>query len=77
MLDYVGYNYYRSTDKLTRNQKIMKRTNFKLAYNELIQFFEKELLNDDQLFLAIKRYYDYHYKRKMNEFEINDKLSTN
>lgn len=76
-LDYVGYNYYRSTDKLTRNQKIMKRTNFKLAYNELIQFFEKELLNDDQLFLAIKRYYDYHYKRKMNEFEINDKLSTN
>lgn len=71
-LDYIGYNYYRSTTKLTKNQKIMKRTNFKLAYDELINFFEKELSNENELFLVIKEYYDYHYKRKMNEFETND-----
>lgn len=75
-LDYVGYNYYRSTTKLTQSQKIMKSTNFKLAYNNLIQFFEKELTNESELFLIIKHYYDYHYKRKMKEFEIPDNSIT-
>lgn len=71
-LDYIGYNYYRSSTELTKDQKIMKRTNFKLAYDDLIHFFEKELANENKLFLAIKEYYDYHYKRKMNEFKTND-----
>ncbi len=67
-LNYIGYNYYRPIKQLTQSQKIMKRENFKLAYNDLICFFEKELSPEDELFLAIKNYYDYHYERKMNEF---------
>lgn len=71
-LDYIGYNYYRTNTKLTRNQKIMKSTNFKLAYDDLINFFERELVNENELFLVIKQYYDYHYERKMNEFDVKD-----
>ena len=37
-----------------------------------VKFFEDKLDEKDELYLMIKDYYDFHLKRKKEEFEINE-----
>ncbi|MCI9281431.1 MAG: glycosyltransferase family 2 protein, partial [Bacilli bacterium] len=73
IIDYLGYNYYRNKNSITGGyNKKYKLLQFQKAYNSILKFFEDKLDEKDELYLMIKDYYDFHLKRKKEEFEINE-----
>lgn len=70
ILNFDGYNYYRNNESISKNiNSKEKLENFTLAHKNLISYFKKELGSDNDLFIQIKNYYDYHLKRKTKELK--------
>lgn len=69
-INYLGYNYYRTKESITSNyNKEYKLSQFQKVYDNLLEFFEKQLGKDDKLYIKIKEYYTFHLKRKTKEIE--------
>jgi len=70
VIDYIGYNYYRNKNSITSNlSKTCKLLQFQKAINNLLDFFERQLGKENDLYLIIKDYYSFHLKRKKQEFD--------
>lgn len=70
-INYLGYNYYRTKSSITGSySKKYKLSQFQKAHDNLLDFFQYQLGKDDELYLIIKNYYEFHLKRKVKELDV-------